>query len=307
MKNLEYCSTDSFAGDSQYVQELKKISFVLCKNNSCILLKGERGTGKRLFALLVHIQGKNNPEDFFELDCRAYSEQEIQKFFELVSQLPSYEFLRKTIFISSIENLSSGLQQKLLELMNGIRAEKKNIRFIFSTQVNLEDKIDQGLFSNDLYYLMSTVPVNLLPLRQRKEDIPAIAGYFFGKLKAQTGIQFEGFSQEAKDVMLNYFWQGNIDELKNAVTRAFIVGEPPFIKTSDMALKAGTGSEESVLGTVQNLGEDRTLKNAVNVFKKAYVTRVLEENGWNQTKTAKILGIQRTYVIRLIDELGIRK
>ena len=101
--------------------------------------------------------------------------------------------------------------------------------------------------------------------------------------------------------MKNYFWPGNIAELKNAVERAFIVGEPPYIKTSNMAL----GSEGG-LPSVET-GEDKTLKTAVNAFKKAYVTKILEENNWNQTKAAKVLGIQRTYVIRLIDELQIRK
>ena len=311
MRNLEYGSVDSLAGQSQFVQELKKISLVVCKNNACVLLKGEHGSGKRLFASLVHLQGKNNPEDFFELNCRVYSAGEIEQFFSLVSQLPSFDFLTKTIFISNVENLSGELQEKLLVLIKNIREDRKNIRFIFSTEVNLEDKIEQGLFSGDLYYSMSSVPVNVLPLRQRKEDIIPIAVYFFGKLKAVTGRGFEGFSEEAKDVMATYFWPGNIAELKNAVERAFIVGEPPFIKTSDLALRSGSnsGSEESAQGILEAAQalEDKTLKTAVNAFKKAYVTKVLEENNWNQTKTAKILGIQRTYVIRLIDELQIRK
>ena len=303
MSNLEYGSLDSLAGESQAVQELKKISLVVCKNNACVLLKGERGSGKRLFAKIVHIQGKNNPEDFFELNCRVYTASEIEQFFSLVLQLPSLDFLGKTIFISGVENLSIELQEKLLVLVKTIREEHRNIRFIFSTEVNIEDKIEQGLFLGDLYYTMSSVPVNVLPLRQRKEDIIPIASYFFGKLKAKTGRNFEGFSEEAKEMMASYFWPGNIAELKNAVERAFIMGEPPFIKTTDLALKTGN---EGVLEAGLT-AEDKTLKTAVNAFKKAYVTKILEENNWNQTKTAKILGIQRTYVIRLIDELQIRK
>ena len=301
MRNLEYNSVNSLAGESQFVAELKKISMVLCKNNASVLLKGEKGTGKRQFALLVHLQGKNNPEDFFEHNCRVYSEHETERFFDLVSQLPSFDFLGKTIFISNVDNLSAVLQEKLLVLLRTTREEQKNLRFIFSTEVNLEDKIEQGLFSNDLYCLMSSVPVNMIPLRQRKDDILPIANYYFAKLSTVSGVGFKGFSEEALEVMKNYFWPGNIAELKNAVERAFIVGEPPYIKTSDMAL----GSEGG-LPSVET-GEDKTLKTAVNAFKKAYVTKILEENNWNQTKAAKVLGIQRTYVIRLIDELQIRK
>ena len=301
MRNLEYNSVNSLAGESQFVAELKKISMVLCKNNASVLLKGEKGTGKRQFALLVHLQGKNNPEDFFEHNCRVYSEHETERFFDLVSQLPSFDFLGKTIFISNVDNLSAVLQEKLLVLLRSTREEQKNLRFIFSTEVNLEDKIEQGVFSNDLYCLMSSVPVNMIPLRQRKDDILPIANYYFAKLTTVSGVGFKGFSEEALEVMKNYFWPGNIAELKNAVERAFIVGEPPYIKTSDMAL----GSEGG-LPSVET-GEDKTLKTAVNAFKKAYVTKILEENNWNQTKAAKVLGIQRTYVIRLIDELQIRK
>ena len=155
----------------------------------------------------------------------------------------------------------------------------------------------------DLYQLMSTVPVNMIPLRQRKDDIISIANYYFAKLSTVSGVGFKGFSEDALEVMKNYFWPGNIAELKNAVERAFIMGEPPFIKTTDLALKTGN---EGVLEAGLT-AEDKTLKTAVNAFKKAYVTKILEENNWNQTKTAKILGIQRTYVIRLIDELQIRK
>ena len=301
MRNLEYSSVDSLVGESQFVAELKKISAVLCKNNASVLLKGEKGTGRRQFAFLVHLQGKNNPEDFFEHNCRVYTETETDLFFELVSRLPSFDFLGKTIFISNADNLSAELQEKLLVLLKSIREERKNIRFIFSTEVNIEDKIEQGLFLQDLYQLMSTVPVNMLPLRQRKDDILPIAKYYFSKLSAVFGIEFEGFSEEALEGMQSYFWPGNIAELKNAVERAFIVGEPPYIKTSDMAI-ATAGSVPSV-----ETGEDKSLKTAVNAFKKSYVTKILEENNWNQTKTAKVLGIQRTYVIRLIDELQIRK
>ncbi len=301
MRNLEYYSSDSLAGESQFIEELKKISSVLCKNKASVLLKGEKGTGKRQFAFLVHLQGKNNPEDFFEHNCLVYSEPETVRFFELVSQLPSFDFLGKTIFISQADNLSPVLQEKLLILLKSIREERKNIRFIFSTEVNIEDKIEQGLFMQDLYQLMSTVPVNMIPLRQRKDDILSIANYYFAKLSTVSGAGFKGFSEEALEVMKNYFWPGNIAELKNAVERAFIVGEPPYIKTSDMAI-ATADSLPSV-----ETGDDKSLKTAVNAFKKSYVTKILEENNWNQTKTAKVLGIQRTYVIRLIDELQIRK
>ena len=109
------------------------------------------------------------------------------------------------------------------------------------------------------------------------------------------------FSKEAIFLMENAFYKGNVDELLNSIQRAFIVGEIPVIKPVDL----GFNEDNSSLVTCENL--NLPLKQAIDSFKKEYLTKVLEANGWNQTKTAQILGIQRTYVIRLINELGIRK
>ena len=149
-KTLEYFDIDSLVGDSQFIKELKKISLVLCKNKASVLLKGEKGTGKSHFAYLVHLQGKNSPEDFFELNCRIYSETEAISFFNLVSKLPSLDFLGKTIYISNVDALSFELQEKLVLLIKKIREDKKNIRFIFSTEVDIEEKIENNLFSTVL-------------------------------------------------------------------------------------------------------------------------------------------------------------
>ena len=105
--------------------------------------------------------------------------------------------------------------------------------------------------------------------------------------------------------MLNHFWLGNADELINSVQRAFIVGQEPVIKAVDLGLESEASVEN--FSPIETELDDKSLKSAVDLFKKEYVTKILEENGWNQTKTAQILGIQRTYVIRLMNELNIRK
>ena len=120
----------------------------------------------------------------------------------------------------------------------------------------------------------------------------------------KSGFNFNQFSEEAISALENHFWSGNIDELFNAVQRAFIVGNPPVIKSSDLGFNNVGSAIKNV--TEVNL-EDKSLKNALDTFKKEYLTKILEENGWNQTKTAQILGIQRTYVIRLMNELHIRR
>ena len=119
-------------------------------------------------------------------------------------------------------------------------------------------------------------------------------------------FDFTSYSEGAKEALVSHFWQGNADELINAVQRAFIVGEPPVISETDLGL-AEAGLSSAVNETVDGMGEDKSLKTAIDSFKKEYLTKILEENDWNQTKTAAVLGIQRTYVIRLMNELHIRR
>ena len=105
--------------------------------------------------------------------------------------------------------------------------------------------------------------------------------------------------------MLECFWQGNTDELINAVQRAFIVGKPPVISESDLGFASERPAQNETVEAVGKNGGDKSLKTAVDAFKREYIIRILSENGWNQTKAAAVLGIQRTYVIRLMNELHI--
>jgi len=171
----------------------------------------------------------------------------------------------------------------------------------------LDEKIEQNLFSKDLYFLISNVLVNMIPLRQRKEDIPDIAGFFLNESRKLFSGEAEGFSETAKSDMISYFWAGNIAELKNAVERGVICANGPLIQSQDMALRIVNDSEFAQKVVLEGEAEDKSLKTALDSFKRAYLIKILEENNWNQTKTASVLGIQRTYVIRLINELQIRK
>ena len=145
-----------------------------------------------------------------------------------------------------------------------------------------------------------------MPLRQRREDILPSAQSYLTSFSKKSGLKFTSFSEGAQKALIEHFWQGNADELINAVQRAFIVGQPPVISETDLGL-IQPGLTSAVNETVDGMGEDKSLKTAIDSFKKEYLTKVLEENDWNQTKTAAVLGIQRTYVIRLMNELHIRR
>ena len=197
------------------------------------------------------------------------------------------------------------LQKTFLDLIKATSQKGMDLKVICSVESSLEEKVNSGKFLPDLYYRLNAIVLNILPLRQRKEDIIPLAESYLQTFAKKSGYKFTSFSEAAKEAMLNHFWLGNADELINSVQRAFIIGQEPVIKAVDLGLESEASVEN--FSPIETELDDKSLKSAVDLFKKEYVTKILEENGWNQTKTAQILGIQRTYVIRLMNELNIRK
>lgn len=293
-----------FAGASAFTKEMTALIQTLSKNNSSVLLIGERGSGKRLIAQHIHYSIAKSFGYFFEVNCKSFNQNQILDAFETVNKLITYE-QRITLFVSFVDELNAALQNAFLELIKKTSSKGLDIKIICSVESSLEERVNEGKFLSDLYYRLNAIVLNVLPLRQRKEDILPIAESYLKVFSKKSGYKFTNFSNTAKSAMLKHFWVGNADELINSVQRAFIVGEVPVIKAIDLGLENENPVENS--SPIETDLQDKSLKTAINMFKKEYVTKILEENGWNQTKTAKILGIQRTYVIRLMNELDIRK
>lgn len=290
-----------FLGNSTFANEVRNLIKVVSENNASVLLKGERGTGKRLFAQNVHFNVCGSFADFYEINCKSFDVSNCQKVLKKiqVSDLTA----RKTLYINYLESMPLNFQLELAAFIKNCWQQKINIRVICSSEVNISELVAQGSFSSDLFYLLNNIVLNFIPLRQRREDILPICQYYFEWLKRDSGTLFEKFSESAETLMTEYYWKGNADEIINAIQRAFIVGELPVIKAEDL----GIGFPKTSDFTAVVSETDLSLKEAVDSFKKYYVTKVLQDNNWNQTQTAKILGIQRTYVIRLMNELQIRK
>lgn len=283
-----------------FTDELKRVAQSVCSSNASVLISGERGLGKKLFARYIHFLGKNPENTFYNYQGNWN---------ELVAIINNCNYLSEhiTVFFNRIEQLPLEIQENLVLLIKDSGFNHRNVRYIFSAETSLDEKVEQQLFSKDLYFLISNVLVNMIPLRQRKDDILSLADFFFMESKNLYSSNSDGFSENAKSDMINYFWTGNIAELKNAVERGLICSTGPLIQTQDMALRIGNDSDFAQNIALENNSEDKSLKTALDSFKKAYLIKILEENNWNQTKTARVLGIQRTYVIRLINELQIRK
>jgi Nif-specific regulatory protein len=303
---------------SPAILEILEIIDRASKTDSSVLLLGESGVGKELFAEQIHLRGKRSRFPFIRVNCAALPEGLLESelfghvkgaFTNAVSNRKGrFEMANSgTLFLDEIGDLPLALQAKILRVIQEKKIEKVgsddtvtvDVRIVAATNKDLEEQVQKGHFREDLYYRLNVLPVYIPPLRRRPEDIPELAHFFLGNFMRETKKQFEGFSREALDAMLSYSWPGNVRELQNCIERACVIGKNKMIRSDDLFLKTGETQEKNTA--------ERDLKTAVNAFKASYIRKVLQENNWNQKETSMALAIQRTYLSRLIKELKIGK
>jgi Nif-specific regulatory protein len=298
---------------------LEKLEIIdrAAKTDLSVLLLGESGVGKELFAEQIHMRSQRRLNPFIRVNCASLPEGllESELFGHVKGAFTSAVSGRQgrfemadngTIFFDEIGDLPLSLQGKILRVIQERKFEKVgsdttitvNVRILAATNKDIEAQVERGEFRSDLYYRLNVLPVFIPPLRQRQEDILELARFFLDSFMHETKKQFDGFSHDAVRAMLTYPWPGNVRELQNSIERACVIGKNKLIGPDDLFLKSSFGNTESETA-------ERNLKNAVNIFKSGFIRKVLEENNWNQTETSKALAIQRTYLSRLIKELNI--
>ena len=297
------------------------------------MITGESGVGKELFAEQIYLNSNRVNKPFVRVNCAALSEtlMESELFGHEKGAYTSAESSKKgrfeiadggTIFLDEVGEIPLHLQPKLLRIIQDKQFERVgsaesisvDVRIIAATNRNLEEMVQNGLFREDLFFRLNVLPIRIPPLRARPDDIIPIAESFLKKYSNEYGKRFTGFSESAAEALQGYLWPGNVRELDNAVARACILGTEPIIMKDDFRLsitdscvKQENDDGNTELASVIFNSEDKTLKNALNIFKRTYLLKILEECKWNQTKAGKVLGIQRTYVSRLMNELHIRE
>jgi Nif-specific regulatory protein len=285
--------------------------------DSPVLILGESGSGKELLADRVHVNSDRKDGPFIKVNCAAIPQDLIEAelfgyvkgaFTDAVRDKQGY-FERAdggTLFLDEIAELSQAAQAKLLRVLQdgsfqrvgGESSVKVDVRVVAATNEDLTDCVEAGNFRQDLYYRLAVLPVVMPPLRERPEDIEALAYHFLKGFREERNDVPVSFSLDALEVLLSYRWPGNVRELQNAVERAVITCRgKKEIKPEDLALP-GKNRE-----TVEYRGKN--LKDSVTLFKKSFVREVLLAHGGNQTLAANALGIQRTYLSRMIKELNI--
>ena len=309
----------TFIGESKPIREKLEIALRAAKTDSSVLLLGESGVGKELFAEQIHLHSPRSNNPLIRVNCAALPENLLES--ELFGHVKGaftgassdrrgrFELAdRGTIFLDEIGDLPLNLQVKLLrviqhrmfERVGGAESIKVDVRIIAATNKDIEAEVGSGRFRADLYYRLNVLPVYIPPLRERRDDIPLLADFFLKRFNREIKKQITGFAPEAMEVLLSYSWPGNVRELENAVERAVVITQSDTI-TPDLFVM------DKIAKRAEDAYNGRSLKEAVNIFKKHYIRQILDMNRWNQTKTAKLLGIQRTYLSRLIKELNINR
>lgn len=287
-------------------EEVKKIALA----NSPILILGENGVGKSTLAYQIYKNCSRYDKSFVSINCTFFNEETF--FADILNANDGI------LYLSEIDQLPLENQGKILQLIQDKIIQKDNqseviplnVRVIASSSKNLEHLALYKEFNENLLFLLSSYTVTVPPLRERLEDIEVLSNYFLNKYQQEVKKKFEGFSESAKKMLHSCRWQGNVRELENVIHRSCIVATESLIQSRDLLLFDNNVicskdfANEVVVDSVHFA--DKTLKTALDNFKYAYVKKILQECSWNQTKAAKVLDIQRTYISKLIKELRIR-
>lgn len=288
-KNVFHQTDDRvFVSKNAAVVDLLKIVDVAAKTDSPVLITGEVGSGKEFFARMLHFNfnGTRREKPFVRINC-------VRDDFSRINQAND-----GTLFFAEVGFLSLKAQMGVVHLFG-------DARIVASSSQNLNALVQQGKFNAELLSLFQVVLLRIPPLRERREDIVPLAEFFLEHFSSEVKKDFQGFSPEAKKMLMAYYWPGNVRELKNVVERACVLGEGPFIKMADLQLGSVESAMPPSISAFFMPDGQKTLREASFAFKKCYVKSVLDSAG-SQTKAAKILGIQRTYLSRLLVGLGIR-
>jgi Nif-specific regulatory protein len=303
---------------SKEIEQLMTVVHKAAKTNASVLIQGESGVGKELIAEQLHMHSERNNEPFIRLNCAALPERLLESelfghvkgaFTDAIANRRGRFELADggTLFLDEIGEIPLSLQPKLLRVLESQVFEpvgssepiQVNVRIIAATNRNLVEEVQNGNFRKDLYYRLNVLPLKIPALRERKADIPELAEFFLTKLAKQIKKEVKGFAPEAMDALITYQWPGNIRELENVIERSLVISQDEYIGINDLML--GSNWEQEAISY-----EDLPLKDAVNLFKKHYLAQVLDRNEKNQTRAAEVLGVQRTYLSRLMKELNIK-
>ena len=302
------------------VDKIKKVGATPAR----VLITGENGTGKELVARALHKHSPRARKTFIEVNCAAIPGELIES--ELFGHMKGsftgatadragkFEQANGgTLFLDEIGDMSLAAQAKVLRVLQdnvitrigGARSISVDVRVIAATNKNVEAEIAAGRFREDLYYRLNVVPIHVPPLREHREDIPALVSYFIAVLTEREGIVPRRMGESAMEKLKSFDWPGNVRELRNTVERLLILASGPEITARDVERLAGArAADDTGLG---NLTQCRTFEEFKDAAERAYLLGKLREFDWNASETARAVEMPRSNLYKKIERYALTR
>jgi two-component system nitrogen regulation response regulator NtrX len=294
--------------------------------NATVLLLGESGVGKELVARSIHRNSLRSRERFVQVNCAAIPEELIES--ELFGhekgsftgatekQIGKFEQAdRGTIFLDEVGDMSAKTQAKVLrvlqegevERLGSAKTIKVDVRVIAATNKDLEQEIDKGTFREDLYFRLSVIPIRVPPLRDRREDVPALVRHFVDLFSRENNRKPQRFTQAALEYLQKARWKGNVRELRNTVERLLIMTPGDSIDVDDLRDVVRADARPAQGNQQEPNDKDRpgTLREFKESAERAFLVEKLRENAWNISKTAEVIGTPRSNLYKKLEQYAI--
>ncbi len=320
---------ENIVGSSPQMQSVYRLIAKCAPTNSTVLLAGESGTGKELVARAIHHNSLRKDKPFVPVDCNALSENLLESEMfghvkgsftgAVVNKRGLFEIADNgTLFLDEIGNISLSTQAKLLRVIQerefkavgDTRTQGANFRLVTATNKDLKAMVAEGIFREDLFYRINIFPIRIPPLRERRDDIPALAFHFLKTFAEDLGKEMTEFSVGAMNLLMNYDWPGNVRELESTVQRAVILATDNVIRQAHLVsiidmlprLDLGVPRTAEELKRTKKVARQKSVEN----IEKLFVIEALKRNSWNATRSAEETGMQRANFQALMKKYRIR-
>jgi len=309
-------------GESKPMKAILEVVGKVAPTDARVLILGENGTGKELIAKALHANSPRAAAPFVEVNCAAIPNELIESELfghekgaftgALNQRIGKFELADKgTLFLDEIGDMSLQAQAKvlraiedgLIERVGGTKKIPVDVRIVSATNRDLKEMIVKAEFREDLFHRLNVIPVQLPPLRERTEDIPVLVQHFAQEISLKHKKIVPTFAEDAITLLQKLKWTGNVRELRNIIERIIILANAPVIKLSDIdfLLPVEKVSVDDLIS------ESSSFQDFKDKAEKAYILRQLELNGWNISKTADDLDIQRSHLYNKLKKYGIEK
>ncbi|MCA2005428.1 MAG: sigma-54 dependent transcriptional regulator [Ignavibacterium sp.] len=310
---------ENIVGKSPAIKKVFDMIQAVAETDSTVLISGNSGTGKELVARAIHYRSKRKNKPFIAVNCGAISENLIEselfghKKGAFTGAISDKEGFIKaadggTLFLDEISEMPPQLQVKLLRAIQEkeytpvgtTQSLPVNVRFVATTNRNLEEEVKAGRFREDLYYRLNVVEIHLPSLKEREEDIPLLADHFLNKYRKELNKNIKGIDNDAMRALLAHEWKGEVRELENVIERAVIFCKGEYISLDDLPTTFAPDRESL------EISFSNSLEDSVRKFERDFIMRALESNNFNKEKTADILKVGLSTLYRKLKELDIK-